>query len=423
MTVQSLTDNLQKLYLEGKYKDCLARVEEARKKDLPADEMVAVLVLGAQIKRELTDLGAAADMLEHAKLLVDNAKDPFLEPSVELALNAVHSSLMKNKDAAKVLVNLSESALTRMKHLPRGARYDKLHLTGLCDLGMTKINAGEIALAAQNLRVASGTAEELYGSDSQEMIYPSICLAAVHALEKKQSLSLAVARSAAQTARANFGNSHPLLIHPLYMLAQACHRQGLFQASLDTCRQVEGLIVDNIGRESDIYVDVLAMKTAAFMFMVENASAEKAASERLALMEKMRGKDSPKIIDPLCDLAQILVQMGEREKAEKHFDRALKLVSELARDKGFPESPSDGAEPPASTTGSRIGDASLCHLESDLIERLSDCYLWQGKLADVAKLMPNSMRSRHTSRFDAIVSVIDSINKRFEDFGRKADEV
>ncbi len=215
MAVQNLTDSLYSLYLEGKYKDCLARVEEIRKKDLPADERVRALILGARIKVELTDLGLAADMLENAKAIVDDAKDPFLEPAVELALNAVHSCFKKSKDAIKTLVQQSEQALNRIRLLERGPVYDKVYLAGLCDLGMTKIHAGEIALAAQNLRVASGLATETFGHDSPEMIYPAICLAIVHAAEGKHSLSLAVARDAVHTTRANFGNKHPLLIHPL----------------------------------------------------------------------------------------------------------------------------------------------------------------------------------------------------------------
>jgi tetratricopeptide (TPR) repeat protein len=286
---------------------------------------------------------------------------------------------------------------------------------------MTKIYSEDIELAAQNLRIASGLTEEKFGKDSPEMIYPALCLSIVHALEGKHSLSLVMARNAAQTVRANYGKHHPLLIHPLYRLAQAATRQKLFEMALDICRQVEGLIVDNIGEESDIYLDVLGMKTAAFMFMIEYKAAETMATKRLKLMEKMRGKDDPKVIDPLCDLAQILAQMGERERAEKYFDRALKLVTELARDKGFPEEGKATQEAPTNTVGTRLEGASLCHLESNLIERLSDCYLWQFKLADAARLMPASYRSAHTCKIDAIVSIIDKINKHFEERARHLD--
>jgi tetratricopeptide (TPR) repeat protein len=191
--------------------------------------------------------------------------------------------------------------------------------------------------------------------------------------------------------------------------------------ALDTCRQVEGLIVDNIGEESDIYLDVLGIKTAAFLFMVDYQAAEKMASKRLKLVEKMRGKDDPKVIDPLCDLAQALAHMGDRERAEKYFDRAIKLVSELARDQGFSEEAKKSEEAQTNTAGTRLEGASLCHLEYDLIERLSDCYVWQGKLADAAKLMPASMRTVHTCRVDIVVSIIEKINKHFEERARNLD--
>ena len=157
------------------------------------------------------------------------------------------------------------------------------------------------------------------------------------------------------------------------------------------------------------------------MFLIEYQSAEKAAAKRLKLTEKMKGKDDPKVIDPLCDLAQILAQVGERERAAIYFDRALKLVTELARNKGFAEDVKDGAETQANTVGTRIEGASLCHLEYQLIERLSECYLWQGKLADVARLMPASYRTAHTCKIDAVVSMIETINKHLEERARIMD--
>jgi tetratricopeptide (TPR) repeat protein len=421
MSVQNITDSLLSLYRQGKYKDCLAQVELMRTRDISADEKVAALLLGAQVKRELTNFESAADLLENAKILTEKTTDPYLGPAVGMALNAVRAKLVRNKEAAKQLARESELLLNKIRLLERGPKYDRYYLSGLCDLGMTKIWAGDIELAAQNLRLACGLAEEKFGQGSEEMIYPSICLCIVHALEDKNSLSLAIARNTVQTVRANFGK-HPLLIHPLYLMAQAATRQRLFQLALDTCRQVEGLIIDNIGLESDIYVDVLGMKTAAFMFLIEIHAAEKAAARRLKLMEKMRGKNDPKLIDPLCDMAQILAQMGEREKAEIYFDRALTLVSEMTRDKGFPQDASSGnGDSVAYTAGTRINDASLCHLEYELVERLSECYLWQGKLADVGRLLPASMRGRHVCKVDAIVSIIDNINKHFEERARNLE--
>ncbi|MBS1996801.1 MAG: hypothetical protein JSS86_10840 [Cyanobacteria bacterium SZAS LIN-2] len=427
MPVKSLNSDCQRLYNQGKYKECLALVEETGVEQLPAAERIEALLVAAKIKRELTDLAGAVKLLEKAKELAATNNDTWHELEAALILNAVLASQAGDKEAAKKYVVDSELLLNRVKQLERGERYDRLYVLALCELGMAKICADDIALAAQNLRVASGYASDKFGSESVEMLYPSLCLSIVHAREDKHTLSLVMARNATQIARANFGK-HPIVIQPLYRLAQAAFRLGLMDLALENCRQVEGKIEEFIGEESDIYVDVLGMKTAAFTFVRDLPPAEQMASRRLKIMEKMRGKNSPKLIDPLCDMAQVLAYKGERDKAEKYFDRALNLVTELARNQGFPES-DDAAgkvadvpgETPDSTLGTRLKNSSLCHLEYNLIENLSDCYLWQGKIADAAKLMPASYRASHTCRIDRMVSLIDSIHQHFLERARNLD--
>jgi len=417
--VQSLSNDCQKLYQLGKYKDCLALAELSKLADMPAAEQVDVLLMAARIKRELTDWQGAADYLQRAKELTAKNQDSLQDLEVSLVLNAVLARLAPDRLAAKKIARQSDSLLSKVKLLERGKDYDRLFLVSLCELGTARIFAQEIHLAAQNLRVASGFATEKYGADSVETIYPSLCLSIVHACEDQHTLSLAMARNATQTARANFGK-HPILIQPLYRLAQASIRRNLFAQALEHCRQVEGQILEYIGEESDIYLDVLGMKTAAFSFLVDFSSAEFCASKRLQVMEKMRGKDSPKLVDPLCDLAQVLARKGEKEKAEKYFERALDLVSELMRNNGFPDKdkpqPTTAAKDrvkfddlQSSTTGTRLG-GSLVQLEYSLTEQISDCYMWQGKIADVARMIPASYRYAHTCRVDGIVSIIDSVN-------------
>ena len=418
MPVQSLSSDCKKLYQLGKYKDCLALAELSKLTGMPAAEQIEVLLMAARIKRELTDWQGAAGYLERAAELSAKNKDSLQDLEVTLVLNAVRAKLSQDRLTAKKLVHQSELIFNKVKLLDRGKEYDRLYLLALCELGMTKITSQDVELAAQNLRVASGFAAEKYGADSVEMIYPLICLAVVHACEEKHSLSLAMARNAAQVARANFGK-HPIIIQPLYRLAQAAIRCNMFEMALENCRQMEGKIEEFVGEESDIYLDVLGMKTAAFMFLVDWPSAEFVASKRLKLMEKMRGKDNPKLIDPLCDLAQVLVSKGDKERAAIYFTRALDLVSELSKNNGFPDSfnaapPKEKIgidDPQASTAGTRLTGSSFCHLESQLNARLSECYVWQGKIADVATMLPATYRNSHTCRVDGIVSIIDGINK------------
>jgi tetratricopeptide (TPR) repeat protein len=452
MPVQSLSESCSDLYRQGKYKACLAALG-GDASSLPPAERAAVMLLAARVKRELLDLPAAVDLLRPVIDLAGQSGDVHTELEASLILHAVQAQIFKSKTRAKELSHQSELLLNRVRKLKptngssaENKRYEALYVTALCELGLTKVYAGDLELAAQNLRLASGLAAEKFGTESVEMIYPSLYLAIVHALEGKHSLSQVMARNATQLVRANYGK-HPLVIQPLYRLAQAATKQSLFQQALDTCRQLEGVIVDHIGEANDLYLDTLGMKTAAFKFMVEYQSAEKMAVKRLKLAENLYGKDDTRLIDPLCDLAQILAHLGERERAEVYFDRALNLVTELARNQGFPEdmvaqenfdpATTDGAVSEDSvdrikkeeaaahfvgnSAGSRLQGASLCHLEYSLIEQLSDCYLWQGKLADAARLMPASMRSKHICKVDNVVSVIEAINKHLAERARNLD--
>jgi len=417
-----LRSDCEKLYQQGKYKECLALAEPSKLAGQPDSEQVDVLLLAARIKRELTDWQGTAELLERAKELSSKNADSLQDLEVSLVLNAVRARLAPDRLTAKKLVHQSESLFNKVKSLDRGQKdYDRLFLTALCELGMAKIFATEVHLAAQNIRVACGFANEKFGAESVETIYPSLCMAIVHAREDQHTLSLAMAKNATQVARANYGR-HPILIQPLFRLAQACIRRKLFAQALEHCRHLEGPIEQFIGEESDIYLDVLGMKTAAFDFLVDFTSAEFTASRRLKLMEKMRGKNSPKLIDPLCDLAQIVARRGDKEQAEKYFERALELVSELMRNNGFPEKEAalvatgKKEEPKfddlqTSTMGTRVSGSSLVHLEYELTERLSDCYVWQGKIADVAKMIPASYRYAHTCRLDGIASMVTSINE------------
>ena len=447
MPAQRVSDNCQNIYNKGDYKSCLRELDKLTgDADHSAVERAAGLLMAGRIERELLNIKGAAAKLKEAVALARESAGPSVDTNASVAieleasliLNAVRAEIGKNKRLAKTISRESELLLNRVKQLRSGggSRYDSLYITGLCELGLTKIYADEIALAAQNLRLASGLAEEKFGAESVEMLVPSLYLSIVHSLEEKYSLAMAMARNALQLARANFGK-HPLVIQPLYRMAQAASKLQLYSAALDTCRQVEGVLAETVGENNDVYLDILAIKTAAFMSMVEYQSAEKTAIKRLTIAEKLRGKDNPRLINPLCDVAQTLARLGQRDRAEEYFERALTMVSEMARNQGFPEDKkTDDMALDTSTVDSATGNvnealnedkldaedsASICHLEYSLIEQLSDCYLWQGKLADAALLMPASMRAGHTCKVENVVSIIDTVNRYLVERARRLD--
>ena len=365
------------------YRAEISALKNASKKD---EQSAALLLIYARALLAMEEFEEASELLQKS---IDSSANS-AEAQFELAL-------LKHKQGELSLRELIADLRLRADSLHHKDNY--LYMRVLIALGRALLAEGSLAMAETNFRQAFSIADTYYKETAELACEPLAMLALVYLKQEKHTLAAALARDAVSHVHAL---DNPLQVEALLVIARASEKLGLLTKAVLAAERAYDLALRAFGEEHSLFGQALATKATVLRLAGDFEKAQPEARLQLEILEKRHGADSPELIEPLCDLAHIYSRLGERTKAEAHFERALALLAQKAQSKPFDSA--DGE------------DLSTCYKEYSLLEDLSSCYLWQGKIADCLRLVPSSMRAKYTCQVDSVVSVINSLSKRLKQY-------
>ncbi len=364
----------------------------------------------AYLMREVADTDGALAQLDKAQAGVDANGEASL---VLLAVKAAKAVSQGDSEALRQSVDALDQRSREIK--AKASIPTMLVFRAMCELGRARLVAGDIELAGQAFRIALGLAQDEYGKNSLEMIYPSLCLAIYHASQGSNLLALALARDAVNQLRerAKQVNDPSLLLAGLIVISSCSFKERRFQQALAASDELLDL-----GAKHSLSLAVCErLQEAAVVKMMSLAQLDRlqeAKDQGEILIEAMetQGKYSHRLLEPLCQLATVYERIGSRDKASRCLDQALVVVSHIVEETPFATS-SGSAEAGAASTDKA---ASMPFKEYQVLNRLSETYFLQGKFVDALKLYPSSMRARYTTYVASSTNIIDMLSKHLADF-------
>lgn len=430
------------------------RSQSARKSDKAkvfSEELgglIDFLLLYGRSQARLEDYDEARDAFELIRTLLDGlpvrGKCALLNFKLKLeeTVLSLQSGLLSPQESGRVLEQLvkdikvwryEDSIASGGKASALSEEATRLLVRSQAHLGRVKVQEGELLAAGRELRQALGLAQKSFGKGDRSSYYPLLALALLHHKEGKFTLSQALARDAMEVilpGADNLGHGehfHALLVEPLMLRAEALLAQGLWSKSLLPARQAVYQALNTLGDEHSLYRELLKVRARV---LKANYEFEEAAEDYKQLLQMQEaelartagGGDSKLsrshlLIEPLCDLAAVLARSGANDQAELYFERALKCLELAAQERPFENAGARKTVDSLQEFNLQASD-SACYQERALLDELSFCYMMQGKVADVLRIIPATLRSEYTCRLDRVTSIFDN----YQDAGRLLQE-
>lgn len=348
----------------------------------------------ACLKREVGDYDGAQFELESSARMSEGEAELVL-----LAVRAEKAFQQQNQeDLRKVIDELD----LRCKDIKAKASIPTmLVFRAMCELGRARCSALDFEIAGQIFRTALGLAQDEYGKGSIEMIYPAICLAMYHETQKNYVLAVALARDAVALIRRrlNLVNDRSMLLAGLLTMARSAYMDKRYALCLKCADEATELARgEKLALVSERLIDCSLMRMMALYYLDRHQDAKDSGEVLLEAMEEKYGRYSPKLLEPLCQLASVYERLGARDRASKCFDQALVIVSQIVEEKPFGDLSKSDASP-----------ESMPMKEYQVLNRLAETLLLQGKFVDALKLYPSSMRARYTIYVAQSNTVVDML--------------
>jgi len=253
-------------------------------------------------------------------------------------------------------------------------------------LGTFCEQAGKLEEAEFLLTRALGTHCRLLPLAQAKMAEALAALAELHVARGKFNLAEALLNETLTLRKKIFGNDHAMVARTRQSLLSIYRRIGkLFQAHKEwpdvisalerTLPKTHPLTVVALNEFADTELCLFKIKEAAALF-------EKAVT----LIENNKKIGEPIVLTTYFGMGVSKLRQGQYRAAEEYSRRALALVG-------------------AAKKGS-------IHLEKSLLDSLMTSLLMQGKLADMAKLVPDLLRARQTQQADQYAEMLDVIYKQ-----------
>lgn len=207
-----------------------------------------------------------------------------------------------------------------------------------------------------------------------------------HFVGNNSTMSNALGRKALAMMEKHLGENHAEVGMVLYNLSNQYVKQRAFGKAEISSRRGHTILKEQFPADHEVNIWITDRLATTCIAMYNLEEAKELHETALNAVEKKWGKDSPRIVNSLVGLGSVHLNRNEYLLAEPYFKRALNVLGNFAK--------LDGTTEYNATT------------EYGLLQQLSCCYVFQLKIADALRLVPDSFRAKHTSDFSRTIDLI-----------------
>lgn len=384
-----------------------------------AEVRAGLFLLYGRVHHLMEDYEEASEALESAREYSGIDKKLLDEIALESAY--LNYDQDKNDEHWRALNDVLAGIKSKQSEL-------SLEVLAHCYLGQACLSRGDLFRAAKELHTACGISRGLAASQVYASHLPLTLLALLHLNEGRLPLAAAMARDALNTvepgAASRIAQGEVLAnsaynVLPLIVLTRALSQQGLPSRAILAAGEAYDQALESFGDEHSMFRQALAARARAQLQSHEYSGAAQDYEQLLQIIEqRAKAHKMDNNVQTLLgyilrtELALCLARSGESARAQKYLEHNLKMMTTSGMDSVDLDKVTN-----VDTVERDIlkRSAASCYLEQQLIEELSVAYLRQGKVGDMVRLVPASMRADYNCRLERAVSLLNLVIKKGQD--------
>lgn len=375
----------RKLFEDGDYrgaKDAFSWAAGALERDDNKEELSSALHWLGKSQYKLGEYPESLESLTRARELHErlHGSGSVATAQVDVDLGKVYQELERGEEA----VNTVGAAVEVLKERVGANSLEFAAASSALGVLHASSNNTEAAepLINRGLGIRRSQLEESHRLIGDSLNDLSYC----HALSGNSTMSNAFGRKALAVLEKNLGENHAEVGLVLYNLSNQYVKQRAFGKAEVVSRRGYNILKEQFPADHEVNIWITDRLATTCMAMYNLEEAKELHGAALGAAEKKWGKDSPKIVNSLVGLGSVHLNRNEYLLAEPYFKRALNVLGNFTK-----------------FDGSMEFNASK---EYSLLQQLSCCYVFQFKLGDALRLVPDSIRAKHTSDFTRTIDLI-----------------
>ena len=374
-------------YKDGHYLDALRFAEQALDEATSAENLeVSIYALNlwlAEICLQLGEFKKSQRFIDNASKCANQKVDEsdyneFAKVADIASVQCRLDSLLGRYDVA---IETVAKFLTQQKE-----KYgtESLHFANaLNSQGVILCAAGQTDEAEAPLRRAMSMRERLSGSESENFADSLQNLSVNYSMQNNFTVSEALSNKALGLRRKHLRIHHPLVGYCLYNLGtQKLKHQDSKKAEEDFVAALKIFEHELPAHHPQLSLTLSGLGTA-LVAQRKFKEAREPLTRALSIAEKTPEQEDILLFSALSGLGLAHLGAFQFKEAEPYTARALYMVEHSAQLK--------------------------VAAERGLLDRLMVCYVFQGKIGDVLKLYPDSMRAKYTSSFEGVLNLFTAV--------------
>lgn len=372
-----------KLFEDGDYrgaKDAFSWAAGTLERDDNKEELSSALHWLGKSQYKLGEYKDALESLTRAKELCERLHGSVPKALVDVDLGKVYQELERGEDAINTVAGAVEI-------LKEHAGPDSLEFAEASSaLGVLHASRNNTEAAEPLINRGLGIRRAKLG-ESHRLIAESLNdLSYCHSISGNSTMSNAFGRKALAMMEKSLGENHAEVGLVLYNLSNQYVKQHAFGKAEITARRAYDILKEQLPADHEYNIWIKDRLATTCMVMYNLEEARELHESALNAVERKWGKDSPKMVNSLVGLGSVHLNRNEYLLAEPYFKRALNVLGNFSK-----------------LDGSTDYNATK---EYALLQQLSCCYVFQFKLGDALRLVPDSFRAKHTSDFSRTIDLI-----------------
>ena len=355
------------------------KLNEAPAKDRKSKEYANNLLWLGHVQLKLDDNENARDNLIQAENLYRDLQG---DNGEELA-NAMtkHGEALTSLERTNEAHDKLEEALKIAKD--KCGSYSVQVSDTLTALGINYLRKNDLENADQCLSKAYGMRKGIYGAKHSEVAMSMNYLSVCYSQAENYTPAEALAKQSLEMQKAIIGEEHPDYGITLLNLATVYVKQGRMGKAEPYAQEAAEIFKNSLPEYHTLNIWVKDRLGSVKLSSGDNHDAREIYTGSLKLAQKKWGKDSPNTIGSLIGLGLANMNCGDFESSEKYLSIALDMMKH----------------------SSEINPS----IEYSILQQLACSYVFQLKLSDAVRLVPDSLRARHTADFNDTMDILHKV--------------